>query len=459
MKRRSPKLLALLFAFWMIFTALACNLASTDTPTIVPRATATPPPTIGYATLSPDELPTEAVTVVPQVDIGLINQTNCIQTDRLLLHVDTLQNFGTRHVNSPYELLDRGIGAAYNYVLNQFEQISVASQRRLTVFSHGFDVDFAGVKSRAQNIVAFLPGTEVNAGTVLVGAHYDSITLDFEDGSVYAPGANDNASGVSALLELARCLSQQDHRKAIMFVSFSAEEIGRRGSIAFVQDYIQAFNIDLIAMINMDIIGSQTGPNGSMDDTNIRLFSSPPNDSPSRHLARILQLVAAKHVPNMKVVMQDAEDRAERYGDHMSFSERGYAAVRFVEAMEDRSRQHNDRDTIDDIQGSYLTRAAQTVLTTVVALADGPPAPTNMSLRDAGNGARTLVWEAVPGASGYVIAVRPPDSLTYFYFETTDPSTNITWDGFVPERFEAVAIAAKDPNGLMGPLSPEYAIR
>lgn len=458
MKRRTP-LVPILFALWMIVVALACNLASTETPTIIPRATATPPPTIGYATLSPEELPTEAVTIVAQMDIGLINQTACVETDRLMLHVDTLQNFGTRHVNSPYDLPDRGIGAAYNYILNQFEQISIESQRRLTVFSHGFDLEFAGLASRPQNIVAFLPGTEVNAGTVLIGAHYDSISIDFEDGSIYAPGANDNASGVAGLIELARCLSRQPHRKAIMFVAFSAEEIGRRGSIAFVRDYIQAFNIDLIAMINMDIIGSQTGPNGSIDDGNIRLFSAGPNESPSRHLARTLQLVAAKHVPSMKVVLQDAEDRADRYGDHMSFSEKGYAAVRFIEGLEDRSRQHNDRDTIDDVQGSYLTRAAQTVLTTVVALADGPPAPTNMTLRDAGNGARTLVWEAAPEASGYIVAVRPPDSMTYFYFETNDPANSITWDGFVPERFTAVAIAAKDRTGLMGPLSPEYPIR
>lgn len=459
MKRRHSKLVPILFAVWMLIVALACNLASNDPPTIIPKASSTPPPTIGYATLSPDELPTQAVTVVAQVDATLVNLTNCVETDRMMLHIDTLQNFGTRHVNSPYNLPNQGIGAAYNYILSQLEQISIESQRRLTVFSQTFDLDFAGVRSTPQNIVAFLSGTEVGAGTVVIGAHYDSISIDFEDGSAYAPGANDNGSGVAGILELARCLSTRQYRQSIMFVAFSAEEVGRRGSIAFVDRYIRANNIDLVGMINLDIIGSQTGPNGSIDDRNLRLFSIGPNESPSRHLARTLELVATKNSPNMRVVLQDAEDRADRYSDHMSFSEAGYAAVRFIESQEDRARQHNDRDTIDDIQGSYLTRAVQTIMISVVALADGPRPPSNMSLRDAGNGMRTLVWEGVPDASGYVIAVRAPNAMNYSYFEIPDPRTNISWDGFVPERYTGVAVAAVNATGLMGPLSPEYPIR
>lgn len=452
-------LIPILFALWMLLVALACNLTTSEPPTIIPRATSTPPPTIGYATLSPDELPTQAVTVVAQVDPTLINLTNCIETDRMMLHIDTMQNFGTRHVNSPYNLPSQGIGAAYTYILNAFEQISIQSQRRLTVFSQEFRINFAGVESSPQNVVAYLTGTETGAGTIVIGAHYDSISLDFEDGSAYAPGANDNASGVAGLIELARCLSLQPHRKSIIFVAFSAEEIGRRGSIAFVNDYIRAFDIDLVGMINLDIIGSQTGPGGSIDDRNIRLFSAGPNESPARHFARTLELIATKHSPNMRIVLQDAQDRAERYGDHMSFSEAGYSAVRFTEALEEPNRQHNDRDTIDDIQGGYLTRAVQTVLTAVVALGDGPRPPSNMALRDEANGMRTLVWEAIPDASGYVIAVRPPGAMNYSYFEIPDPRTNITWDGFVPGRYEGVAVAAVNATGLMGPLSSEFPIR
>jgi hypothetical protein len=163
----------------------------------------------------------------------------------------------------------------------------------------------------------------------------------------------------------------------------------------------------------------------------------------------------------MIVMPQNSVDRENRYGDHLSFSDAGYAAVRFTQSLEDSTRQHNDRDTIDGVQGLYLTRATQTVLTIVTALADGlRPPPANFALRDAGNGMRTLVWEPVPSASGYVVALRTPNSLTYQSFDITDAGANsVTWDRFTPDNFYSVSIAAKDASGLMGPLSPEFIIR
>ncbi len=440
---------------------LACNLTTGDPPTIPPRASATPPATIAMEqpTLSPEELPTAAVTVVAMVNTGVVNLTNQVETDRLMLHVDTLQNFGTRHVNSPYDLPDRGIGAAFRYITGQFEQIRDQSQGRLTVFAQPFSVTWAGVDSQAQNIVAFLSGTENGAGTILVGAHYDSTSIDFDSGSAFAPGANDNGSGVAALIEMARILSTRPHRTSIIFVAFSAEEIQRRGSIAFINDYMLPRQIDLNAMINMDIIGSQTGADGSIDDRNIRLFSAGPNDSVSRQLAREIELIALKHAPNMTIQLQDVQDRSNRYSDHQSFSDVGYPAVRFIESLEDVGRQHNDRDTIDDVQGSYLTRATQTILTVITALADGLRPPINIALREAGNSLRTLVWEPVAGASGYVVALRRPNALEYEYFEVDNPlNTSITWDSFVSDRFVGLAISTIDSEGLMGPLSSEFKI-
>jgi peptidase M28-like protein len=440
---------------------LACNLTSGDPPTLPPRASATPPPTIAIEppTLSPEELPTAAVTAVAMVNTSVINLTNQVETDRLMLHVDTLQNFGTRHVNSPYDDLNRGIGAAYRYITGQFEQIRDQSQGRLTVFEQPFLLKWAGVDSQAQNIVAFLSGTENGAGTILVGAHYDSTSIDFKNGSANAPGANDNGSGIAALIEMARILSTRPHRTSIIFVAFSAEEIQRRGSLAFINDYLLPRQIGLNAMLNMDIIGSQTGPDGSIDDRNLRLFSAGPNDSPSRELAREVELIALKHVPNMNIQLQDGLDRNNRYSDHQSFSDAGYPAVRFIESLEDIGRQHNDRDTVEDVQGLYLTRATQTILTVITALADGLRPPINIALRDAGNSLRTLIWEPVNGASGYVVALRRPNALEYEYFEVDDPqTTSITWDSFVSDRFVGLAISAIDSEGLMGPLSSEYKI-
>jgi hypothetical protein len=141
----------------------------------------------------------------------------------------------------------------------------------------------------------------------------------------------------------------------------------------------------------------------------------------------------------------------------MSFSEAGYPAVRFIEMLENPNRNHNNMDTLDGIRASYLMRATQSVLASLAVLADGPRPPRNITLRDDGNGLRTLVWERTSDATSYIVALRRPNSLIYDnYFETSD--VFVQWDGFVASRFVGIAISALDSSGLMGPFSAEYTI-
>ena len=211
-------------------------------------------------------------------------------------------------------------------------------------------------------------------------------------------------------------------------------------------------------MINMDSIGSPRDAQGNVDTGSLRVFSAGPEESPSREAARTVELLALNHVPDLVLTLQDSEDRAGRFSDHISFSEAGYPAFRLIQSLEDVTRQNNDRDTIDIVQADYLTRVTRAVLGIVSALADGPRPPRNIALREAGDGARTLVWEPVPGASGYVVALRRPGANRYEQFEL-DGATSITWEGFVPQNFVSLAIAARDSNGLMGPLSEVFLIR
>ncbi len=446
------------FLVALALAALACDLGTrSGPPTLIPQPTITPQPTIGYATLSPQELPPVAAAGAPDASSLLLNYRNLIESDRLLSHVAILQGFGTRHVNSGYERPDRGIGAAADWILRQFEEIRAASQGRLVVFPQPFALEWAGVRSEARNIVAFLSGSEAAAGTLLLGAHYDSTGSDQRDGVAPAPGANDNGSGVAALIELARVLSMRPHRSAIMFVAFSAEEVGRQGSISFVHDYLRPGGIDIRLMINMDSIGSPSDGRGNVDQDSLRVFSAGPDGSPSREAARNVELIALNHVPDLSLILQDSEDRAGRYSDHISFSEAGYAAFRLIQSLEDATRQNNARDTIEIVQADYLTRVTRAVLTIITCLADGPRPPRNIALREVENGARTLVWEPVPGASGYVVALRRPGARRYVQFDI-DGATSVTWEGFVPQNYASLAIAARDSNGLMGPLSEIYPI-
>lgn len=456
MKQRKPNLR--LLGLWFLIVALACNLSgSPDVATVVPRATVTPAPTLGFATLSPQELP-QQITEVPANNFQLLNMLNQVDSDRLMVHIDTLQNFGTRHINSGYDRTDWGIGAAYQYIRQQFDSISQQNNGSLVVFDWELSVNWAGLETRPRNVIAYLQGTEIGTGVIVVGAHYDSISFDPEDGTLLAPGANDNGSGIAALLEMARVLSTRPHRSTIMFVAFSAEEIGRKGSAAFVSDYIRNQNIPVTAMLNMDIIGSNAGRDGSVNDNEIRLYSAGDTElSSSRRLARAVEFYALNNGAGMQVSIQEREDREGRYSDHLSFSEAGYPAVRFVQALEDTRRQHSESDTIDGVNAAYLTRATKTILSVITSLVDGLNPPQTVHLRDLDNGLRRLLWDPVPGAVSYMVALRRPGSPRYdLMFPIND--NFVDWERFVPGEFAGVAVATRDSSGLIGPLSAELAI-
>ncbi len=448
---------ALLFICWMAFVLIACNLGtSEEQPILEARPSPTPAPTIGYSPLGPAELPGQAAAVSNLRGAELLNLLNEVETDRLIAHIGTLQSFHTRHVNSPKDNGSRGIGAAQRYIESQFEQIQNESQGALQYFTHPFELVYNGETTLQHNVVATITGTEPNAGVILLGAHYDSVYLNLDDAEAFAPGADDNGSGVAILIELARILSKRPHRMTIMFVAFSAEEVGRVGSRRFVEEYIKRLNIPLVAMFNLDTLGSNNDKQGNVQDNLIRVFSAGPDNSPSRQLARMVNFMAFNYGPGTDLVIYEEIDREGRYGDHESFSESGYAAIRFIESLEEHVN-GDPEDIVQDIEPAYLAQNAKTLLAVVTAMADGPRPPRNISLRDVGGGLRRVVWEPVPDAVSYVIALRSPGSTIFNQqFEVTD--NFVDWDGFNSARFVSFAVAAKDANGLIGPLSAEYTI-
>lgn len=451
--------LSRILIFLLAALLAGCNLGTSPElaapPTLVVRPTPTPQPTIGFAPVPDSSLPGVQVTGVPQPgQQTILSLINRVESDRLMLHIDTLQNFYTRHVNSTQASETRGIGAAANYIREQFESIRRAGGNLYT-FDHEFTLVYNDVTTIQRNIVAVIQGTEVGAGTIVVGAHYDSVGQPFEDGTAFAPGANDNASGVSALIEMARILSTRQYKATIMFVAFSAEEVGRRGSIEFAR-WLVGQNIELLGMINIDAIGNiDDRRTGATNDRAFRVFSAGPNEtSPDRHMARMANFLAFNNPGALEVEVQEGIDRENRYGDHFSFTEVGYPAIRFIEYYEEKLNA-DPTDTIEFIEAGYLTRVTQTILGIIISLADGPRPPRNIALRTRESGISTLVWEPVPGATGYIVALRYPGSLRYDQqFET--PDNVVDWDAFT--RYAGIAIAARGADGLIGPLSPEYRV-
>ena len=444
------KTVTILIGFML--TLLACNLGtSSGPPTLAPLVTKTPIATLGYAPAGPTGVPGIGSTPVPPADVEIFRLLDQVESDRLMFHVNTLQNFQTRHVNSTQASTTQGIGAARAYIADQFEAYLQSSGGNIYTFDMEFEVNFDGETTKQKNVVAVIQGTEAGAGTIVIGAHYDSIGQPFESGTAYAPGANDNGTGVAAILELARIMSQKQYKSTIMFVLFSAEEVGRQGSKAFAR-WLRDNNIDVVGMMNIDTIGNIHNRTGGANDKELRIFSAGPNEtSPSRRMARMVNFIGFNYGLDLDLTIQDAIDRENRYGDHFSFSEIGYPAIRYINANEEKNNA-DPTDTIEFVEAGYLRQATQAILAVLTALSDGPRPPRNITLRDKGNGIQSLVWEPVPEAVSYVVALRRPGALIYEQqFEVTD--TSVDWDKF--SRYGGIAIAAKNANGLVGPLSRE----
>ena len=444
---------ALVVAGFMLLL-ISCNLGTSDTgpPTLAPLPTLTPQATLGYAEARPVVLPEIGATPVPPSTDMIAQLLDQVESDRLMSHIRSLQDVRTRHISSTQSSASEGIGAARRYINDQFEIFRAASGGKFYTFEVGFHAYTTPDERTSQyNIVGAISGTELNAGTIIVGAHYDSIGTPRDSGVAYAPGANDNGSGVAAVLELARIMSASQYKATVMFVLFSAEEVQRQGSIAFAK-WIHDDGVDVIGMFNLDTIGNIHDFAGNREDRYLRVYSAGPTDtSPSRRLAREANFLGHNYDLAIGLQVMDAVDRENRYGDHQSFSDLGFPAVRFINAFEEK-RNADPTDTIEFIEPDYLRRSTQASLALITALADGPRPPANIALREREGGKKELVWEPVESATGYVIALRPAGSLIY-----TDQlpvnETKVVWAGFAD--YAGIAIAARDARGLIGPLSHE----
>lgn len=155
---------------------------------------------------------------------------------------------------------------AANYILNHFQQFGLAPAGDEGTFLQLFQLDGPLAEAMGQdrhlsrNVIGLIPGTSRAEEVIVIGAHYDGqgqggvISLEQEEVNLVHPGADDNASGVAGLLELAHFFSEYPARRTLLFVAFSGEELGLIGSRHFVtrppfQD------AEILAMVNLDMIG------------------------------------------------------------------------------------------------------------------------------------------------------------------------------------------------------------
>jgi hypothetical protein len=371
----------------------------------------------------------------------------------LVSYVQTLESFGTRHTLSVTDREDYGVGAARLWIYNEFLRVG---NGRLQIEVDSFPLTINGITTEQQNIIATLPGNGSVPGAVALVAHYDSRPADVNDGTSLAPGADDNASGVAAMLEIARLLSSQEWNMDVIFIAFAAEEQGTHGSLNFVTNRL-IDNLGITAVFVNDIVGGRPGIPQS-----IRVFSPGPDTSPTRQIVRYMDLIGGLYVPEFGVSMIDALDRPGRYSDHLRFLDVGVPAMRLTESTEDRDRQHNALDTSDAIDYNYLRQVTHLNLATIANIIGAPARPQPPTIAPLETPGQYLFsWEVDPAAAGYAISLRPVgrDAFVPFRFVSAAEAGHVVITNLDQTVAYAVSIAAVAENGRLSLFSPEIIIQ
>ena len=289
---------------------------------------------------------------------------------QLEYYIRQLADFGTRHTLSDTVSNTRGIGAARRWIKAEFEKISEECGGCLEVFYVSGIVgpqNRIPVATNVVNVVAIQRGYADPNRFVVMSGDIDSRVSDPTNGISDSPGANDNASGMAGAIEAARILSTYQFPSSIIYTGLSGEEQGLLGG-KILADYAIANEWDIKGVLNNDMIGNIKGINGVIDNTTARVFSEGTRyveterearmrrftggevDSPSRNLARYVDLMADQYIPNLDVMMIYRLDRFGRGGHHRPFNEVGNPAVRIMETNENYVMQHQDIRVEDGIK-------------------------------------------------------------------------------------------------------------
>jgi hypothetical protein len=417
---------------------------------------------ITFLLLSCLSIPAISQTIItrdPSID-KMVKQVNA---DSLKSYVTKMVSFGTRNTLSTQTDPKRGIGAARNWVLSRFQEFAKESGGRMTAFIDTTTLQKDGRRVDTTlllgNVVATLKGTDPADDRIfIISGHLDNMRSNVMDRTGDAPGANDDASGVAALMECARIMCKQTFPATILFVAMSGEEQGLLGA-NFMADKARRQNWNIEAVLNNDIMGSNNSSETNIiNNTKIRVFSEAfsaadtgrafasirslglENDGRSRQLARYIKETGERYVDNLDVVMVYRNDRFLRGGDHTPFVQRGYAAIRITEMNENYYHQHQDvrvengiqyGDLVAFMDFEYLRKNTALNLCNLANLSRSPSMPQEVRVdtRRLTN-FTNLSWKApkTGKVKGYYVVMRETTSAVWQKkFFTTDTKMDLPY--------------------------------
>ena len=387
-----------------------------------------------------------------------------VSADHIRQTIEKLVSFQNRSTISAQDedstKAGKGIGAARQWIKAEFERYSKDCSGCLEVKTDTF-TEPPGERipklTEITNVYAVLRGSDPKQADriVLVTGHYDSRNSDTFNGTDPAPGANDDGSGTAVSLECARVLSQAAGKlkfpATIVFLTVAGEEQGLNGSKHFAQMAKQQ-GWKIKAVLNNDIVGGNLG--AEQDSSVVRVFSEGlpaaasdaeikrirmlggESDSASRELARYIADIGRSYDAGVKPRLVFRLDRFLRGGDHYSFNQQGFAAVRFTEFREDYNHQHQNVRTENGIEYGdlpkfvdfdYVAHIARLNAATLASLASAPapPASVKMQTKNLENDT-TLTWEPSPGASTYEVVWRSTNAADWEYVQTISSGARAT---------------------------------
>ena len=331
--------------------------------------------------------------------------------------------FGTRHTMSDTTSTARGIGAARRFLFERLSQYSRECDGCLRV---EFDPAMVEVTRHPQkptvnvvNVLAWLPGRDTSR-VVVIGSHYDSCicNIDRFDVTSDAPGADDDGSGTSAIVEMARVFSKRYPKgldATIIFALYAGEEQVLLGSTHLAKRLHDA-HFEVAAAVTNDIVGNVVADDGRTDSTSVRIFAADPDNGPSRELQRYVWATGSLYDPAFAVFPVFRLDRISRGGDHSPFNTLRDPALRFTERMENYKRQHLPTDKLADVNFGYVANVARLNAASLGSIAMAPPPPDSViARRDQPSGGQKwrISWKQVAGAVSYEILVRRTTSALY----------------------------------------------
>ena len=269
---------------------------------------------------------TDIVEMIPQVNESM-----------LFTYLKGLVDIGTRYVGS------ENCNKAANYLHDEFERL-------------GLDVyidPWRYPKYKCRNVIATLNGTDTSSdATFVLCAHFDTIGD--------SPGANDDGSGIAAMLAIANITSKYSFNHTLRFVATSGEEVGLYGSHDYARKaYLR--NENIVGVLNIDTIGNTTVKGG-----NVAYLLKPER---SEWMSSIIKELSQTYMNYINLSVLSIKNRNN---DHRSFLNYGYDVVQFVQLARGNYPLHTPQDTFEKVNFTYLTKITKLILATTVELVNKP---------------------------------------------------------------------------------------